>query len=221
LRAKGALLPSFALARRAERIEMSHEREPSAAASAGEIDGATDAGDEGAETLLELVLAEHLARADVPAPTRIDGVLVGRLAAIGAGGEPRVDFPGAPPDGVAARSMVAVGAAQIDHEVALLFEGGDPQKPLIMGLMHRFQEAPSAAEAPSASDAEAPARAAQPTVENDGERLVFEADKEIVLRCGQSSITLTRAGKILIRGAYVLTRSSGVNRIQGGSVQIN
>ncbi|MEP7119602.1 MAG: hypothetical protein ABJE95_01785, partial [Byssovorax sp.] len=36
-----------------------------------------------------------------------------------------------------------------------------------------------------------------------------------------SSITLTRAGKILIRGAYVLTRSSGVNRIQGGSVQIN
>ena len=213
---------------------MSHEREPSAAAIAGESDAATDEaavgssegdegdeGDEGVETLLELVLAEHLARADVPAPTRIDGVLVGRLAAIGQGGEPRVDFPGAPPDGVAARSMVAVGVAQIDHEVALLFEGGDPQKPLIMGLMHRFHEAPSAAEAPSASDADPPARAAQPTVENDGERLVFEAEKEIVLRCGKSSITLTRAGKILIRGAYVLTRSSGVNRIQGGSVQIN
>ena len=33
--------------------------------------------------------------------------------------------------------------------------------------------------------------------------------------------TLTRAGKILIRGAYLLARSSGVNRIQGGSVQIN
>ena len=29
------------------------------------------------------------------------------------------------------------------------------------------------------------------------------------------------AREILIRGAYVLTRSSGVNRIQGGSVQIN
>lgn len=203
---------------------MSHEREPSAAASAAAIDGANDAGAEGAEgaeTLIELVLAEHLARADVPARTRIDGVLVGRLAAIGQGGEPRVDFPGAPPDGVAARSMVAVGEAHIDHEVALLFEGGDPQKPLIMGLMHRFQEAPATSTAPSASTADAPARAAQPTVENDGERLVFEAEKEIVLRCGQSSITLTRAGKILIRGAYVLTRSSGVNRIQGGSVQIN
>lgn len=222
---------------------MSHEREPSAAAIVGEIDAAcpssppddeaatsssgTDAGSdgdegaEGAETLLELVLAEHLARAEVTPPTHIDGVLVGRLAAIGPGGEPRVDFPGAPPEGVAARSMVAVGEAQKGHEVALLFEGGDPRKPLIMGLMHRFEAAPIAAETPGEGDAAAPVSAAQPTVENDGERLVFEAGKEIVLRCGQSSITLTRAGKILIRGAYVLTRSSGVNRIQGGSVQIN
>ncbi|XXT19888.1 hypothetical protein WME94_57670 [Sorangium sp. So ce429] len=30
-----------------------------------------------------------------------------------------------------------------------------------------------------------------------------------------------RAGKILIRGEYLLVRASGVNRIQGGSVQIN
>ncbi|MEP7121038.1 MAG: DUF6484 domain-containing protein, partial [Byssovorax sp.] len=178
---------------------MSHEREPSAAADAGEIDEPA----EGSETLLELVLAEHLARAQASAPARIDGVLVGRLAAIGQGGEPRVDFAGAPPDGVAARSMVAVGAAQIDHEVALLFEGGDPKKPMIMGLMHRFDAAPSAEEAPSTSLGDAPATPAQPTIENDGERLVFEADKEIVLRCGKSSITLTRAGKILIRGAYV------------------
>ena len=55
----------------------------------------------------------------------------------------------------------------------------------------------------------------------DNERLVLTADKEIVLRCGKASITLTRAGKILIRGAYLLSRSSGVNRIKGGSVQLN
>jgi hypothetical protein len=57
--------------------------------------------------------------------------------------------------------------------------------------------------------------------EVDGERLVFTAKKEIVLRCGKASITLTRAGKVLIRGIYLLSRSSGVNRIKGGSVQIN
>lgn len=55
----------------------------------------------------------------------------------------------------------------------------------------------------------------------DGERLVLTAEREIVLQCGGASITLTRAGKIIIRGEYVVTRAAGVNRILGGSVQIN
>ncbi|MEW5071937.1 hypothetical protein AB1P14_09365, partial [Pseudomonas aeruginosa] len=38
---------------------------------------------------------------------------------------------------------------------------------------------------------------------------------------GKASITLTRAGKVIIRGAYLSSRSTGVNRIKGGSVQIN
>ena len=42
-----------------------------------------------------------------------------------------------------------------------------------------------------------------------------------MLRCGQASLTLTRAGKILLSGTYVLSHSSGVNRVKGGSVQIN
>ncbi len=55
----------------------------------------------------------------------------------------------------------------------------------------------------------------------DGRRTVITAEDEIVLRCGKASITLTKAGKVLVRGAYVSSRSSGVNRIKGGSVQIN
>ena len=55
----------------------------------------------------------------------------------------------------------------------------------------------------------------------DGKRVSFNAEEEIVLRCGKASITLTKAGKVIIRGAYLLNRSSGVNRIKGGSVQIN
>ena len=42
-----------------------------------------------------------------------------------------------------------------------------------------------------------------------------------VLVRGKASITLTREGKVLIRGTYLSSRSSGVNRIKGGSVQIN
>ena len=47
------------------------------------------------------------------------------------------------------------------------------------------------------------------------------SDREIVLRCGEASITLTRAGKVLIRGTYILTRSSGANRVKGAAVEIN
>lgn len=42
-----------------------------------------------------------------------------------------------------------------------------------------------------------------------------------MLRCGKASITLTRSGKIILRGTYISSRSSGVIRIKGGSVQIN
>lgn len=59
------------------------------------------------------------------------------------------------------------------------------------------------------------------TIRVDGKRVVIEGQEEIVLTCGESSITLTKAGKILIRGNYLVSRSNGVNRILGGSVQVN
>jgi hypothetical protein len=58
-------------------------------------------------------------------------------------------------------------------------------------------------------------------VDKDGERLVVSAKEQLVLRCGKASVTLTKAGKVLIQGSYVLSRSSGVNRIKGASVQLN
>jgi hypothetical protein len=55
----------------------------------------------------------------------------------------------------------------------------------------------------------------------DGRRVEIEAADELVLRCGEASITLTRDGRITICGTYVETRARGTNRIRGGSVQIN
>ncbi len=62
----------------------------------------------------------------------------------------------------------------------------------------------------------------QVEVDADGERLVVSAKEQLVLRCGKASITLTKAGKVLIEGSLrAVSRSTGVNRIKGGSVQLN
>jgi hypothetical protein len=61
----------------------------------------------------------------------------------------------------------------------------------------------------------------QVEVDADGERLIVSAKEQLVLRCGKASITLTKAGKVLIQGTYVSNRSAGVIRIKGGSVQLN
>jgi hypothetical protein len=166
-------------------------------------EGEALAGGEGEPTLLELVLAEQAERAEPPArPARVDGVVVGRLVAVEAG-QPLVELDWSPGERFAARTMTALGPSEVGRDVALLFEGGDPARPVVMGLMHALPD-----RAPTG-------------LTREGRRLVLSGDQEIVLRCGKASITLTRAGKIILRGTYLLTRSSGVNRIQGGSVQIN
>lgn len=161
---------------------------------------------DGSEKLLEVFLA------DAARPSRIDGVVVGMLRGFDEHGTPLVDFalnPEVYP--LAARATVLLSEA--DREVALLFEQGDPHKPIIIGQMW-------AAETASTERGEA-GEDLSVRLRLDGERLSITAEREIVLECGEASITLTRAGKVLIRGAFVLTESTGVNRIRGGSVQIN
>jgi hypothetical protein len=130
--------------------------------------------------------------------------VIGRLIALDARGEPLVAFPtnvGEQP--VPARRTIDVSAADIGREALLMFEDGDPARPILIGLLQTAQ-------LPVPSQAEV-----------DGEIVTLEAHREIVLRCGRASITLTRAGKVLIHGTYISSRSSGANRIKGGSVQIN
>lgn len=59
------------------------------------------------------------------------------------------------------------------------------------------------------------------TAKVDGKQVRVVAHHEIVLECGEASITLTRDGKITLRGTRVVSRASGVNKIKGGSIQIN
>ena len=41
------------------------------------------------------------------------------------------------------------------------------------------------------------------------------------VRCGESSLTMKRDGKIVVKGRTIVSRASRVNKIKGGSVAIN
>ena len=142
---------------------------------------------------------------------RIDGIRVGELVGIADNcTRPLVVYPGQPGTAaIPARSIPDLRGEHIGRQVVLMFDNADPASPIIMGCLQ-------AASAWQLDD-----KPAQVEVDTDGERLVVSAKEEIVLRCGAASITLTKAGKVLIRGTYVLSRSSGVNRVKGGSVQLN
>ena len=148
-------------------------------------------------------------------PSPLAAVTVGRVLAIPPHSGPLVDFP-ANRSGelLLARSLVAPGEAQIGDEVALIFEDGDWTRPIILGVFHESSALP-------ADSLQAASGPTSVEVQRDQDTLLLTADREITLRCGKASITLTSAGKVLLRGAYLLSRSSGVNRIKGGSVQIN
>jgi hypothetical protein len=121
-----------------------------------------------------------------------------------------VDFPGNTSGAlVPARSTVPFKKLSVGQEVVLAFDEGDSSRPIVLGAL----QAPDA-DPPCACMEEGAAPV-------EGDVLTLTAQKEIVLTCGRSSITLTSAGKVLLRGEYLLSRSSGVNRIKGGSVQIN
>ncbi len=136
----------------------------------------------------------------------VSGVVQGVLVYISEEGVPFVSFSGNPCDeAIGARTTVALTESDVSRNVILAFEHGDPLCPIILGCL--VPPAPQQARTLAASV--------------DKEVVTLTAEKEIVLRCGKASITLTRAGKILLRGAYILSRSSGANRIKGGSVQIN
>lgn len=136
----------------------------------------------------------------------LTGILVGLVDSV----TPLVTYPGQPGTAaIRARSITDLHAAHVGRQVMLIFDRGNPQAPIILGCLREERERL------------APEETGQIEVDADGQRMIVSVKEQLVLRCGQASITLTRAGKVLIQGNYVCSRSSGVNRIKGGSVQIN
>ncbi len=150
-------------------------------------------------------------------PERITGVVIGRIVECTVGNPVRVAYPLQTQDDTAvpAATTVSVSTADLGRQVALLFEGGNPKKPIIIGFMQQPGSPAAGVEAKHGSDS------VSLELSQDGKRISLSAEEEITLRCGDASVTLTRAGKILLKGKFLSSHSSGVNRIRGGSIQLN
>ena len=107
------------------------------------------------------------------------------------------------------------GNSLVGCSVLLLFEENDLLSPVIVGVVHdhipyQYEKKDEAV------TMDMPLQASI-----DGMTVLLEAKKEIVLSCGKSSITLTKDGKIIVKGTQLVSRSSGTNKIKGAAVSIN
>lgn len=158
-------------------------------------------------------------------------LVIGTLRSIDEKGQPVVSFQlNQCHSDVTALATTPITAQHLGRQVGLLFAQNSDKTPVIVGVIHNplhsildnievvdseqdktlFEPKPLQEKMLGNSDAII-----------DGNRVVIEGKDEVVLKCGESSITLNKNGKISIRGKYLLNRSSGVNRIMGGSVQVN
>ena len=160
---------------------------------------------------LQSLLQARPARLELASGDAQPGVQIGELVALADGSTPLVRYASQPSSvALRARSVVDLHGAHIGRSVVLAFENADPARPLVIGVL--TDDAPAW---PNASVA------GQVEVDADGRRVVVTAQHELVLKCGRASITLSKSGRIVIAGEEVSTRAIGLNRVLGGSVQIN
>lgn len=97
------------------------------------------------------------------------------------------------------QSLCVITPTDINRQCAIMFENGDPSRPIVLGLMQ------------------------QPvlTVNTIAEQHDIKANDKIELQCGKASLTLSADGKIELRGTKIVTHSTGLNHIRGASVKLN
>jgi len=138
------------------------------------------------------------------------GTVLGTLVDVREPLAPVVEFEGV--DGQVVRrsalTTVPIEPSAAGHTVVVMFVYGDPERPIITGQLVPGPTVPKKLTRTK-------------TLVLEGRELVLEADSAITLRCGKASLTLTREGRLELRGTHVISHASGVNRIRGGTIKLN
>ncbi len=106
-----------------------------------------------------------------------------------------------------ARSTVGLSSEHVGREV-LVCRSGREALPIIVGVLTEPCELQPLGD---------------PSIDLlvERRRVVIAARTEVVLRCGQGSITLSADGKVTLRGVDIVSSATRTQRIRGGAVRIN
>lgn len=140
-----------------------------------------------------------------------NGVVIGLLLGF-QDGAPLVVFPSNPKDhAITARSLTQLSQDDVGSEVALLFEDGRHDSPMIVGRVLESPQKPARNRlAPDATIAQ-----------DEDEPIVIQSRKRMEFRCGKASIVMKADGTVTVRGTQILTRAERTNRVQGATVSLN
>jgi hypothetical protein len=137
-----------------------------------------------------------------------EAIRTGWIVRISQQGRATVDFEHNPRGPLEARTLIErlpqnrAAGSHTGLPVLLVFDGGDPGCPIIVGFLHETFDPTPGTEFPPA-------------------RIVLEAAEEIVLRSGDSSLSLQANGDVVTKGTRLVSRASRTNKIRGALVSIN
>lgn len=154
---------------------------------------------------MQATAIQALLNEQTPADQSADGpaeIELARILAVDDQGMATIGFAAAQIAGTQrAMSTGHLAPDSVGRLAAIMFIQGDRRRPLIIGLL--------------------PAHLSVPLGPSSSPHTVIEAQEALVLQCGESSLTLQRDGRVVVRGKNIVSYASSTNRIRGAVVQLN
>ena len=137
--------------------------------------------------------------AEQPAQHPLKELEIARIVALDPQGKVAIRFAGR------SEISLAMTVGELDNRcvgrrVAVMFLGGNPEQPLVIGLLKESNDAHT---------------------HDPKQRVSVEAQDALTLKCGESSLTLQSDGRLVLRAKNIASYATGTNRIRGATVELN